>query len=320
MLLLLACTSTPEDTGAVATRIAFMADSHVIGPQYECCSESEGLDNESIMKTPERLQAAIQRLNAVDPAPERVFILGDVVHDSHHSRELSWYAEEETGFSRASEMLAELNMPAHPIWGNHDYEVNCGNPDSSYERAFSESVFESYWDEEPWFAVDTGGWRFLAGNSMQGPSWDLEDGRCDTGMASYGEEQLAFIDEQLSEGLPTVFMAHYMLAAITMTGESEEHGDLESVLSAHDNLGLFLAGHTHRWLDFEDHYDFRHIVMAATRYDDDNFWIVDFYEDGSWEIVDYDKAIARTTCADTWLYEGPPQPDPQGVETGDCGY
>ena len=319
MLLLMACTASPDDTAPVATRVAFIADTHVIGPQYECCSESEGLDNDSIMKTPDRLAATVERINAVSPPPERVFILGDVVHDSTYSDDLGWYTSEENGFSRAADLLSGLDMPLHPVWGNHDYAGSC-TEGQGHERSFSEQIFEAFWDDDPWFSLESGGWKFISGNSMQGASWTPGHERCDKGMASYGEEQLQFIDQELSEGMPTVMLTHYMLAAITLKDESETYGDLETVLSRHDNVKLHLAGHTHRWLDFEDHFPFPHIVMAATRYDDDNFWIVDFYEDGTYDIVDYDKAVARTTCADTWVYEGAPEEDPDSVETGDCGF
>lgn len=70
----------PQEPGTF--RVAMVADTHVIGPEYVCCSESEGIDNESIMKTPERLAAVVAAINAVEPPPELVFVLGDVVHDT----------------------------------------------------------------------------------------------------------------------------------------------------------------------------------------------------------------------------------------------
>ena len=69
--------------------------------------------------------------------------------------------------------------------------------------------------------------------------------------------------------------------------------------------------------------------MGATRYDEDNFWLLEFSKDGTYEILDYDKAIIATPCADDWIYSGEinyddilndlPYPNPQPTEeNGDC--
>ena len=44
--------------------MALLADAHLIGPQYVCCTESNDVDNESIMKTVERLKAAQRQVRA----------------------------------------------------------------------------------------------------------------------------------------------------------------------------------------------------------------------------------------------------------------
>ena len=73
-------------------RAVFIADTHVVGPQYECCSESEGLDNDSIMQTQDRLIAVREQINAIVPPPDMVFVLGDVVHNAAGlSDDLSWF-------------------------------------------------------------------------------------------------------------------------------------------------------------------------------------------------------------------------------------
>jgi hypothetical protein len=60
----------------------------------------------------------------------------------------------------------------------------------------------------------------------------------------------------------------------------------------------------------------RHLILGATRYDDDNFWVVDFGAE-DFEILDFDKSQWFTTCADTWSYDGSPMST--GVEElGDC--
>lgn len=342
--LLLACTGkAPVDTGEAPApfRVAFIADTHVVAPQYECCSESDGIDNESIMKTPERLRGVVQRVNAIDPPPQALFILGDLMHAPYWSSDPAWYEQEQSAFSLTQEILAELEVPVHIVWGNHDYEVDCGQPPElvtgtsdhliGVEREFSGELFESFFGQPLYQAVDIQGWRFILGNGMLGPTWDWADERCSTSFSSYGAEQLSFIDEQLSEGLPSFFLTHH---GIFVTSRDEQNDtlrpDLGTVLARHDNVELMMAGHTHRWIDAGEANAFPHIVIAATRYDTDNFWLLEFdpaeqvdtseYGAGH-RILDYDKAVWSTTCANTWRYDGRVEEDPKaGEEDGDCGF
>jgi hypothetical protein len=115
-------------------------------------------------------------------------------------------------------------------------------------------------------------------------------------------------------------MAHYYLAVT----ESQEDPDgpfpgLDAVLAAHDNMALFLAGHMHRWIDGREGTDFPQVILGATRYDTDNFWLFELEEDSDeYRIVDEEKPRWYTTCADTWQYGDPPAPDAEAVEQGDC--
>ena len=57
-------------TGAAPTVVLF-ADAHLIGPQYVCCTESNDVDNDSIMKTLDRLNAARRKVCAAAPRAMR---------------------------------------------------------------------------------------------------------------------------------------------------------------------------------------------------------------------------------------------------------
>ena len=322
------CTSSSKsallsvDTGKPeGLRVAFIADSHVVGPQYECCSEGDGLDNASIMKTPDRLAATIAAINAIEPPPEHVFVLGDVVHDAHHGMNFDWYVTEENAFSRAADLLSGLNMPVHILWGNHDYEVTCGGGEDHHSREFSHQLFSHFFDSEPYGSVDANGWRFLMLNSQLGETWASQSELCSTNTGSYGEEQLGWLDEQLSAGLPTIVMSHHHMLSSTLSNENDgPNSDISTVLGRHPNVVAHMAGHFHRWLDLEasDVHPVRHLILGATRYDTDNFWLADLGADGSFTIVDYEKAKWMTTCADTWQYTGTASPV-EAVEDGDCG-
>jgi len=223
-------------------RMVFVADTHVIGPEYVCCSESEGIDNESIMKTPDRLRQVVDRINRIDPPPDRVFVLGDVTHNTLVLEEPDQYLEIETGYSRARDLFSGLHMPVHYVWGNHDYEVHCEPRAEDRSREHAHEVMASVLGGEPTGTVEHKGWRFVMANSQLGPTWDPGDPLCDTGFASYGREQLAWIDSELAKGQPTFVLAHYMLA-VTQANEDPDgpHVDLRSVLSRWENMQLFLV-------------------------------------------------------------------------------
>ena len=322
--LTLACDSSeppPVDDGRF--RAVFIADTHITGPQYVCCSETPGLDNTSIVKTEARLREVVTRVNAMTPRPDLVFLLGDVMHNPYYSTERAYYDSERTAFRDLRDILAELEMPYHIAWGNHDYDIEC-DEGAYVTHEFSHELFRAFFATEPYHAIDHKGWRFVLANSQLGPTWEPGNPMCDTGLASYGREQLAWIDQQLAGGLPATVMNHYMLE-VTKTDEDPDgpDKDLLTVLTRHaaDNLELTLAGHTHRWIDFVDVYAFPHHLVAATRYDADNFWVIEFDPaQRSYRILDHEKAHRASTCADTWSYDGDPAyVSDQPAEDGDCG-
>jgi hypothetical protein len=91
------------------------------------------------------------------------------------------------------------------------------------------------------------------------------------------------------------------------------------VLASHPNLALHLAGHEHSWLDYLDYYGFPHVMVAATRYDADNYWLLELDSKGHYKFLDYDKTTPLHNCSETWSYDGTPRRvEPQPDEDGDC--
>ncbi len=316
----LACSPTTEDSGAApptSFRVAVLSDTHVIGPQYTCCSENGDLDNASIMRTNERLAEAVDRINAIDPPVELVLLAGDIVHDARLYDSLEAYQGQEHAWSRAGELLGRLRAPYHIAWGNHDYDFSCN--DAVYDRALTHGLFDRWLGAPPFEQVDHKGWRFLLANSQLGPTFELGNPRCDGGLGSFGAEQLAWLDTALQEGLPSVVLSHHYLVVTASNEDPDGRIDFETVLGDAPNLQLVLAGHSHRWITF-DRDDFDQVLVAGTRYDPDNFWVLDMALDGSgFDILDAEKARNLDTCADTWVYDGTPMPDPSApAETGDC--
>jgi hypothetical protein len=157
---------------------------------------------------------------------------------------------------------------------------------------------------------------------MLGPSWDATDPQCDTFYASFGREQLAWIEQQLAAERPTVVMAHHPVF-LSRRAEAPESSapDLWTLIERHDNIRATFVGHLHRWIDVgllgsprEPEW-----VVAATRYDVDDLWLVEFDPmAGTFEILDRDKMIPFGSCAQTWRYDGDPRPVEGAPETGDC--
>ena len=75
---------------------------------------------------------------------------------------------------------------------------------------------------------------------------------------------------------------------------------METVLRRYENDAIRFMSHAHGWLEFPSTNE---SLLAATRYDDDNFWIVEFDgTDGSYAILDADKSLDRSTCALAFTY------------------
>jgi len=312
-----------SESGPEAFRAVVIADSHITGPQYECCRENGTIDNASIQRVEERLAEVVARINEIRPAPDMVFMLGDVMHDPFYSLEREYYDTTDTAWNISAGLLAGIDVPVYPLWGNHDYHVRCNRDAADTVSVdMTHEMFGAFFDAEPYYALDHRGWKFILANSQLGPTWQPGNPRCDTGQASYGPEQLGWIDAQLGEGLPTMFMTHNQML-VTEADEDPDafNPDLETVLNryAADNLALTMVGHTHRWIDWEDAYEFPHYVIGATRYDADNFWLLEFADDGTYSILDYDKLKRFSTCASTYSYDGDPERVvPQPPEDGDC--
>lgn len=300
-------------------RVLILTDTHVIGPQYVCCKENSPSDNASIMRTVERLEAVRDTVNAMSPRPVMGFLLGDVVHDAYHSGDLEFYRSTATAFSVARDLLRSFAMPIHLVFGNHDYDRDCGA--STDYRDFAHQLFQEFFEQPPYQAVDHGGFKFLLTNGQLGPTWQPGHPDCGDSSGSYGREQLAWVDTQLLERKPTFVLSHYM--RLVTKGSEDPEGpiaDLPTLLDSHDNVQAFLVGHTHRWLD-QSAFNFGkpHWVVAATRYDADNFWVLELDpRSGSWTILDRDKIEPTSTCSETWSYGGAPAPVAGAAETGDC--
>ncbi len=300
--LLAACAADPstDDTPpeAVTHRVALLADSHVIGTNYECC-ESPGLDTQSIFETPRRLRETGEKLAAITPLVERAFVLGDVFHDNYITDDLSFYLDPEGGSAArtAFDIYDDFPFPVHYAWGNHDYQV------PQYTREFAHEIFDALFGTAPYHAVDVGPFRFVLANTQLGPTWDPASPKYEKSLGSFGAEQLAWLQAQLADGRPTFLLFHHPALVLE---QEEQEGDVAGLWDAirpyADVVVGIYVGHTHRWLPLANEWGIHSSILGATRYDSDNFWILDLHADGTWEIVDEDKQVQGQVYGRTFDY------------------
>ncbi|KAG2441761.1 hypothetical protein HXX76_003374 [Chlamydomonas incerta] len=293
-------------------RVALLADAHLIGPQYVCCTESNDVDNESIMKTVERLRSAQRQIEKLSPPPAAVVFLGDVIHNGYYSHDFEWYLANRNAYTVGGEIFGNFSVPVRYLWGNHDYHTSCGSAADSYDRTgLSHRLFRHFLGPSalPYSAVQMGRYRLIFLNAMLGPSWDPTHPRCDTKYASLGAEQLLWLERQLAGGggQPAfVFMHHPLPAALRNEAPELRHPDVLSVLLAHaDNIMAVFSGHYHRGLDWRNAYPFPVLTLPACRYDPDNWFLIELPREGplrSWRLLDWEKNKGGARCSDTWVY------------------
>jgi 3',5'-cyclic AMP phosphodiesterase CpdA len=289
------CTPESAPVEPVPFRIVVLADPHIPDPDY-VGPEANELDTESILAARERLLVARDTINAMQPAPDFVVILGDVVHTNYPYETIDEYLEQPSAFSVAAEILEGFEMPVHLVFGEHDY----GIPDVPREQ--SHELFAHFFDAAPYTAFEHEGWKFILANTALGPSLDPNSEDYDPSKGSYGREQLDWIAGHLFDRMPTVFLSHHPIPFETAVFENLESPsrDIFTLMTNHkETIELSLAGHLHRWIDYRIVAPIDVFVMAGLRYDADNFWVIELdASTRSYEILDFDKVQWQTPYAD----------------------
>lgn len=246
--------------------VGVIADTHIIDDFYRG-PEGNAEDTESIFKTEQRLLAARSALNGLTPALDRIFLVGDYFHD-YPSPDLEFYFTHTTRIDRAKALTDGFRVPVHVGFGNHDYAV------PKVSRELTHELFRRKLGLQPYYAVDHRGWKFIHVNNFLGATWEVGHERFNRPQGSLGEEQLQWLDAQLSERKPSFIFVHFPLSAIAPT----EHADLglHTLLKRHaSTVQRVISGHWHRWVDVGSQFGPPHLVMAATRYDEDAYLVIE---------------------------------------------
>jgi hypothetical protein len=239
--------------------LALISDTHIIDSFYAKGSENGIEDNESILRTSERLTITRDLINSLTPAVEQVFVLGDYFHN-YPSTDYDFYFKNTTRLDNAKALTDAFKMPVHLAFGNHDYDVH------RVPRDMSHRLFKAKFNAEPYSAVEHKGWKFLLLNNFLGSTQDKASAVFNPSTGSLGETQLQWLEAQLQQGKPTFVFVHYPLLSIQPT----EYADLglHTLLRKYrDTTQLVVTGHLHKWIDFARTYGPQHYIMAATRYD-----------------------------------------------------
>ena len=243
-----------------------IADTHIIDDFYRGPEGNEE-DTWSIFQTSKRLTAARTALNAVSPALDRLFVVGDFFHD-YPSADLDFYFAATTRIDHARALIDGFRMPVHVGFGNHDYAVPKVSREGSHE------LFRRKLGVAPYYAVEHRGIKFVHLNNFLGTTWEAGHAQYNKRLGSLGETQLAWLDAQLRERVPTFVFVHYPLEVIA----DREVADLglHGLLRTHaDTVQRVISGHWHRWVSFDRNYGPEHLVMASTRYDEDAYLVVE---------------------------------------------
>ena len=247
-------------------RFAIIADSHIIDPFYKG-PEGSPEDTESIFQTTARLTSARDLLNALQPAPEQVFLVGDYFHN-YPSTDIDFYFQNETRLDLAKKITDKFHMPVHVGFGNHDYDV------PRFSREASHELFRRKFNLKPYYSIEHKGWKFVHLNNFLGATWTPGDPAFNKQMGSLGEEQLNWFEAELRERKPTFVFVHFPLT-IVKPAERADYGLHSLVKRYRENIQLIVSGHWHRWFEFGRSFGPQHLVMAATRYDPNAYLIVD---------------------------------------------
>lgn len=262
----LSAAAAPEDK---PFHFAVVSDTHIIDKFYKPGSENGFEDNDSIMKTSERLIAARDVINDIrfadGSAVEQIYLPGDVFHN-YPSVDYDFYLQNETRIDIAKKLLDGFKAPVYMGWGNHDYDV------PRVSREMSHRLFKAKLKTDPYSSVDYKGFRFLHLNNFLGETWDNTSPNFKKDIGSLGEVQLQWVEAQLAARKPTVVFIHYPLWIVKPT-EVKDFGLHPLLRKYKDNIQVVISGHWHKWVDFSHTYGPQHTVTAATRYDPNAFML-----------------------------------------------
>mmetsp|Transcript_6256 Transcript_6256/g.12288 ORF Transcript_6256/g.12288 Transcript_6256/m.12288 type:complete len:494 (-) Transcript_6256:63-1544(-) len=305
-------------------RVAVISDPHLAGPEYHLNTETNELDNESVVRSQMRMYLTAQQLVAalgVDPSPKLAVLLGDVVHsglgilqsdfgiDEHGVQKL--FDMDVNGYTIGIDIFESIPLPKVFVWGNHDSLLTCGKPKHTMPKDLLEKVYRHYFNASAYSSTEVDHWKIIGLNSVWGTTWDPSSPQCNQLLSSFGKKQLMWLDEELSRtnASHVALFFHFPPGTIKLNeiekGDDDGITDLRSVLKKHDTIRLVLTGHFHKGVTWGHLFGdvIPVVTLPSTRYNSENFFNLDLYANGSWSIVDLDKNRNGARCSDWYVYD-----------------
>ncbi|MDP8222928.1 MAG: metallophosphoesterase [Candidatus Lernaella stagnicola] len=248
-------------------RFAVISDTHIIDEFYTG-PEGSPLDTQTVFQSTDRLLAARETVNAIDPVIDRIFVPGDFIHN-YPSHEWEFYFQNRTRIDNAKEIIDGFRMPVHVGFGNHDYDIGDG-----LSREFTHDLFREKIGIEPYYAVDDRGWKFLHINNFLGETMNEQGDGFNKSIGSFGETQLQWLEAQLQQGRPTFIFLHFPPATCQAT-EVADFGLFPLMRRYRDTIKMVINGHVHIWLQFADLIGPLNYSMGSTRYNKDAYFLVE---------------------------------------------
>ncbi len=160
----------------------------------------------------EVLVQTLEILEQYEVPVELILVAGDLIDDLPSDDPTHYDGAEGTALHQAEQILGDCSIPAHIAMGNHDYYLQGSALENNLTDDYParEALYQQRLGMPgAWYAFEHRGIRFIALNSMQPDArveWVPE------ACGSFGEEQLAWLEEQLADGTPCVLFFHHPLA------------------------------------------------------------------------------------------------------------
>lgn len=242
-----------------------------------------------------RIASFIERINdGAWPGVELIINLGDVVSSVYDKYDKENPSKNVHRLAKVDSLFKELEVPYYFVMGNHDYKIEQKRDSDTYFPEDEILQMEAHWKDvtgfDPYYSVVHKGWKFIFLNSMRGRYLNRH----------FDPVQIAWFQEELEEGYPSILCFHHPLLTDNIRIPTEPHDqftpdsepEFYSILEKHQNdvKGIFV-GHGHQWLQ-DRLFGTIPAYMAASFGDSEDFeyYLVGF--SGKGKTIDVRKNVA----------------------------
>ncbi|HLA95252.1 MAG TPA: hypothetical protein VK612_05990 [Pyrinomonadaceae bacterium] len=164
----------------------------------------------------------------------------------------------------------------------------------------SHRLFKEKLKIDPYYSVMHRDHKFIHLNNFIGETWNPASKEYNKATGSYGEEQLNWFEAELKQQKPTFVFQHYPFASVRDV-EVRDYGIVPLLRKYKDTIQILFCGHWHRWFDFARTFGPQHYAVASTRYDENNYMLVEVDTKlGKSHILNFDQLGWATRNSDPY--------------------